>query len=314
MYTGKRKDLRPFTRIVLFVLTVSGIAFLPRAEAETIGATLDEAMAEADAAIHGTVVDVDYRSSSHSAGALPHAFVTYEVREVLAGQVASRRLTLRFIGGPDGRGRFLRLSHVPMFDVGHEDVLLVRGNGRSACPLVGCEDGRFRIHEGRAYSSNGVPVRSIRDGRPAYRGKPRAELLRISLPPPAFDELLENPEVAAIARKMTATMSMDELRRRYEQEAPATEIGMIASDQGGEADYRLQSADGGSLARKAAGTDRPLPATDLLESMRTAAAKAVPAVTRDPVRSLDPRQPFGAGLHEARSTSAMPPQDQAVAE
>jgi hypothetical protein len=68
MYTAKRRDLRSLTRIVLFVPTVSGIAFQPRAEAETIGAVLKEAMAAADAVIHGRVVDVEYRMSSDDAG------------------------------------------------------------------------------------------------------------------------------------------------------------------------------------------------------------------------------------------------------
>jgi hypothetical protein len=301
MYTGKREDLRPYTRIVLFVLTVSGIASLPRADAETIGTALDEATAAADAVIHGTVVDVDYRSSTDGAGALPHAFVTYEVGEVLAGQVASRRLTLRFVGGPDKRGHIFQLAHVPMFDVGNEDVLFIRGNGRSGCPLVGCENGRLRIHENRLYGADGTPMVGVQDGRLAYRGRPRTDLLRVRLPVPHFDDLIEDPEIAAVAKSMLATMSLDEMRRRYEQEAPAyIEFSTVTSDQGSERDYgRVSTGQAASAADKTTGVSGSLAVSDLLASLRSA-ARTAPAVGKPPVKSVDPDRSFTAGAFSDR--------------
>jgi hypothetical protein len=103
----------------------------------------------------GVVVRVEYRDSdpdgpdSHP---VPHTFVTYRVDESIKGRADSDELTLRFIGGPLPNGRILLGSGFPLFQVGDHDLLLVRGNGDSACPLVGCDAGRYRFSGDSVYT------------------------------------------------------------------------------------------------------------------------------------------------------------------
>ena len=56
---------------------------------------------EANLVFRGTVVEVDYRESraKGAARSLPHTFVTFEVEEVLHGDLNRRQFTLRFLGG-----------------------------------------------------------------------------------------------------------------------------------------------------------------------------------------------------------------------
>ncbi|NEO80522.1 hypothetical protein [Moorena sp. SIO4G3] len=119
---------------------------------------LTTSVKEADFIFRGTVAKVQYRLSSNQRG-LPHTFVTYKVEETLKGRVKPGSLvTLRFIGGHDNKGNFLTVSGVPFFDVGDTDILLVKGNGKSGCPLVGCAEGRIRVINNQAFSDEGQPI------------------------------------------------------------------------------------------------------------------------------------------------------------
>jgi len=70
-------------------------------------------------------------------------------------------------------GRILLASGLPLFQVGDHDILFVRGNGESACPLVGCEGGRYRVIRGGLYSDDGREI--LPDGSGGVRrGRPRA--------------------------------------------------------------------------------------------------------------------------------------------
>src|SRR5689334_18122394 len=79
---------------------------------------LPKSLADAEAVIRGTVIDVQYRLSERRKDAeeVPHAFVTYKVEDVLRGAVAGRKtVTLRFIGGPGKGGDILSVEDVPLF-------------------------------------------------------------------------------------------------------------------------------------------------------------------------------------------------------
>ncbi|NEQ10875.1 MAG: hypothetical protein F6K37_34660 [Moorea sp. SIO4E2] len=119
---------------------------------------LTTSVQEADFIFRGTVEKIQYRLSSNQRG-LPHTFVTYKVEETLKGRVKPGSLvTLRFIGGHDNKGNFLTVSGVSFFDVGDTDILLVKGNGKSGCPLVGCAEGRIRVINNQAFSDEGQPI------------------------------------------------------------------------------------------------------------------------------------------------------------
>ena len=61
---------------------------------------------QADLVLRGVVVGIEYalsEPSGHDQAQLPHTFVTYEVLEVLHGNVAGPTVTLRLLGGLDER-------------------------------------------------------------------------------------------------------------------------------------------------------------------------------------------------------------------
>lgn len=120
---------------------------------------------EAEFIFRGVVTKVEYRVSdlgNQDDVQLPHTFVTYQIEEILKGSVRdqSTTLTLRFQGGQDmQRQRFLAIDGCPLLDVGDGDVLFVRGNGKHVCPLMGWQQGRFRvIGENEVFTDNGREV------------------------------------------------------------------------------------------------------------------------------------------------------------
>ncbi len=181
--------------------------------------TLAHAVAAADAIVRGTVATVAYRLSDDDER-IPHTFVTYRIEDTLRGRADGDLVTLRFVGGTDGRGRFLSVVGVPMFSPGDQDILMIQGNGTSDCPLVDCEDGRLRIFRDQVYDAHGRAVVGYEEGRLRHGDQVEAELLKVRFPAPAFDELMRNPEVARQVRAMGREADIDELRRRYAQEAP----------------------------------------------------------------------------------------------
>jgi len=173
----------------------------------------------AKAVILGTVTNITYQNSSDG---LPHTFVTYRVSNNIVGQTASE-LTLRFIGGPDGRGDVFILGDTPMFNVGDQDILLIRGNGKRSCPLVGCAAGRLRLIAGSVFNNKGIQLTSIEDGQLMYQGKTEGSLLKRSFPAPKFDELIKNPAAAKQLDKMKKSgMSLSQIRADFERSTPKT--------------------------------------------------------------------------------------------
>jgi hypothetical protein len=175
---------------------------------------------------HGRVTDVTYRTSEASKQqprGVPHTFVTYELTRVYRGDQSTKRLTLRVPGGADGAGGVYLPTTSPMFMRGQEDVLFVVGGVIDGCPLVGCVEGRFRVVEGHVYNGWGVPVAEV-GKRLRIGGKPRYELNVMELPTPAFEALIERPEIKRLLEEKYKGQSLKELKARYEKEAPKRQI------------------------------------------------------------------------------------------
>ncbi len=180
---------------------------------------------------HGRVTNVGYRVSAASPGVpgMPFTFVTYAITEVLQGVSPGPSITLRFIGGTDGRGGFVEAEGVPRFQPGDEDVLFVAGNGESGCALVMCEFGRYRVVDGAVYEAHGVPIAGVVAGRIANgTGQGPAALDAFRFPAPGFDDIIRNPTVAeAISR---SGMTLQQARAVYQAQAPQfVEIGVRRS-------------------------------------------------------------------------------------
>jgi hypothetical protein len=144
-----------------------------KVEATTIDpVTIQQLVREAELIFEGVVTRVEYRVSdvaTPSHVALPHTFVTFAIEQTLQGStVNDRSITLRFQGGSDGNGSIMLVPGIPLFDVGDRDILFVRGNGEHLCPLVGWEQGRFRVIGGLVYTDNGQEVWLTRRGTLAF--------------------------------------------------------------------------------------------------------------------------------------------------
>ncbi|MGD1909865.1 MAG: hypothetical protein ACFB2X_03060 [Rivularia sp. (in: cyanobacteria)] len=185
---------------------------------------LQSKLANSDAVVYGVVSDVQYRMSEkgESGESLPHTFVTYKIRQVISGEKIDEEVTLRFIGGSDGRGNFLEVSGVPAFGVGQQDVLFIQNNGKDDCPLVACGEGRFQIYENRVYNSHGIPVVEIEKGIVQAKGLPQKALMQVSYPAPSFDDLLKREDIKEMLSRVAPQGNINILRERYQKEAPKT--------------------------------------------------------------------------------------------
>ncbi len=163
--------MRGFTTMLLGALLVQVGPGLALAHPELSSARFVDSLHGSDFIFEGVVRAVDYKSSrpSKTEGAMPHTFVTFEIRKVYKGDPGGlQTVTLRFLGGATPGGRSLQVSGYPLFDVGDRDILMVEGNGESSCPLIGCAQGRFRIIDGMTYTALGNEVDLDADGALAF--------------------------------------------------------------------------------------------------------------------------------------------------
>ena len=75
---------------------------------------------------------------------LPFTEVTFSTLEGLKGEVGTE-LTLQFVGGAAPDGLTLAIAGMPQFVVGDRAVVFAAGNGTQVCPLVGWEQGLYRL-------------------------------------------------------------------------------------------------------------------------------------------------------------------------
>jgi hypothetical protein len=126
-----------------------------------IDQTFKSAVKNSDFIFQGVVTKVEYRmsdASSKGTPQLPYTFVTYKIEKLVKGQNQQEFVTLRFLGGTDRNGNILQVSDAPLFDVGDRDILFVSKNGKSICPLVECEQGRFRLINKQVFNNFGKPL------------------------------------------------------------------------------------------------------------------------------------------------------------
>jgi len=145
-----------------FITCVCGLLVLgagtARASTSDRNKPVQDLAQSADLVFHGEVISVEHRMSEASddrPDPSPHTFVTYHVTKVMKGHVDGDTITLRFLGGPIDSDRYFKLAGVPLFDKGDEDVLMVKDNLKSECPLVDCATGRFRFIEGMVVNDRG---------------------------------------------------------------------------------------------------------------------------------------------------------------
>ena len=149
-------------KVLLLVLMFLGSHYLEAHEKRT-HFNINETIRSADMIFLGTVVNVNYASSAgrgEEAEILPHTFVTYQIQRLLKGnpKQAQDQLTLRFLGGRGKEAEFMYPSNYPLFDLKDVDVVFVKDNTMSACPLVECANTRMRIIQDLIFNERGQQV------------------------------------------------------------------------------------------------------------------------------------------------------------
>lgn len=151
---------------VITALAVQSAIYATPSAAQTQATTTihtEDLLNNADLVFSGKVVDIQYKDS---ADGIPFTFVTYHVDNIIAGRADSDRVTLRFMGGRQQKGeviRYLDVSDTPEFQAGDTDVLFVRKNGLSICPLVDCAQGRFRNRGGVVATEDSLVIVQTND-------------------------------------------------------------------------------------------------------------------------------------------------------
>lgn len=112
--------------------------------------SFDALVNESDYIIHSRVKSVSTEKRPASQGVKIVTRVELEVLELIAGSPPSN-VTLELLGGKVGDEE-MQVEGMPRFIEGDEDILFVRDNGRTICPLYGMMHGRYGV---RADSSTG---------------------------------------------------------------------------------------------------------------------------------------------------------------
>lgn len=140
-----------------------------------------ELVEKADAIVRGEVVAVRSEWRGTEATRRIVTLVTFRVVRSFLSQIPAT-VELEFLGGKVGPEE-LQVPGQPVFQVGADEILFVRGNGRELCPLVHAMFGRFRVLPGKF----GAPAVVARND-----GVPLASLDEVSMP------LITGPNVALV--------------------------------------------------------------------------------------------------------------------
>jgi hypothetical protein len=170
------------SRFLLAALAL-GLAWLTPLTATTVQPpTFSEIVTGSDYIVRAKVKAVTSEARLRQGRERIYTNVELEVLEVIAGSPPSP-LVLTMLGGKVG-DREMTVSGAPKFTVGSEDILFVKGNGRSLSPLYAMMHGQYPVLHDTAKKrtyvcrSNLVPLLSTDEiAQPLAAGKP-AEMLR----------------------------------------------------------------------------------------------------------------------------------------
>lgn len=105
--------------------------------------TLDQLAGRAATIVVSTVTNRQAEWENYGASRLIVTRVTLAIEQTLKGS-PPRTLVVEVLGGTIG-DQTLHVSHVPAFKVGDRDVLFLNGALHAASPIVGSDQGRFRV-------------------------------------------------------------------------------------------------------------------------------------------------------------------------
>lgn len=149
----------------LLPLTLIGIGLVRVTATTVIPPTFEQLVKQAEVIFQGTVTDV--KSVWEGQGAQRHidTYVTFQVSDKVKGDAGSS-YTIRMLGGTVGDETML-ITDTPKFHIGEREILFVEHNYDQFVPLVGINNGHFRVQRddesGRDIILNGEgePVRDL---------------------------------------------------------------------------------------------------------------------------------------------------------
>ena len=135
-----RKLYKYFIFIILFL-----ISFINFNYATTlIKQNLDGLVKNAELIFIGKVTSIT--STWGDGGNTIYTYVTFSELEIIDGLYFENIINLKFEGGRIGPHRLI-IPGIPEFEIGEKNLLFMRGNDVSKCPLSGWCQGRFKIVE-----------------------------------------------------------------------------------------------------------------------------------------------------------------------
>jgi hypothetical protein len=145
-------------------ILLGGAVFTSTAQATSvIEVTLEEMLQQSALVFEGEVTRVQVRENSRRD---IQTLVTFEIIEVIKGEVKGKTLTLAFLGGASA-GRKLSVSDMNMPVLNEHGIYFVESLLRKQVnPLYGWSQGHFRVEKGpagaeRVFTRSGRPVRGI---------------------------------------------------------------------------------------------------------------------------------------------------------
>jgi hypothetical protein len=141
------------------VLALSSVA----QATSVIGVSVEEMLQNSAVVFEGQVVDIQVRENANHA---IQTLVTFDILDVIRGDVHGRKMTLGFLGG-ELAGRKLSVSAMQMPVLNEHGIYFVESPARTQVhPLYGWSQGHLVIEEGadgtdRVFTRSGRPVRGV---------------------------------------------------------------------------------------------------------------------------------------------------------
>jgi hypothetical protein len=191
---------------IIGLVIISAAAGVDAGATTVLPPTFEQLVGDSDYVVSARVKSVKCLWVENSGGRHIFSEVELEVIEVIVGR-PPQPLILRMLGGAID-GQEMVVQGMPVFKVGQEDILFVRGNGRQFYPLTAAMHGRYPIVRPHGEApfvarSNSAPLRDtsqvslpIDDVTPSP-GKTVAELHQSAISP---DEFVRKIKAAAGAR------------------------------------------------------------------------------------------------------------------
>ena len=139
-----------------YCLLLAGFAAIsgPAAATTLLKLPFSEVARAADGVVSGIVAEIQSRRSQSG---IIYSYVTLEDLEVLQGRYGGQTFTLRIEGGEvDGETQVV--EGAPRFREGERVIVFVDGNGEQIVPIVGWEQGLFRVIEIPSSVRNSSPT------------------------------------------------------------------------------------------------------------------------------------------------------------